>query len=56
MKRIARLSCVAACAAMLGGCQSFPLTSWMFKGKRSAPEQRIELAGNTAGALEEGLA
>ena len=56
MKRIARLSCVVACAAMLGGCQSFPLTSWMFKGKRSAPEQRIELAGNTAGALEEGRA
>lgn len=57
MKRIARLSCVVACAAMLGGCQSFPLTSWMFKGKRpAAAEQRIELAGNTAGALEEGRA
>jgi tetratricopeptide (TPR) repeat protein len=41
---------------MLGGCQSFPLTSWMFKGKRPAAEQRIELAGNTAGALEEGRA
>lgn len=54
MKRYAKLSCVVACAAMLGGCQSFPLTSWMFKGKRPAAEQRIELAGNTAGALEEG--
>lgn len=56
MKRLARLSCVVACAAMLGGCQSFPLTSWMFKGKRPAAEQRVELAGNTAGALEEGRA
>lgn len=56
MKRLAKISCVVACAAMLGGCQSFPLTSWMFKGTRPAAEQRTELAGNTAGALEEGRA
>lgn len=56
MKRLARFSCVAACAAMLGGCQSFPLTSWMFKGKRPATEQRLELAGNTEGTLEEARA
>ncbi|MXP41612.1 tetratricopeptide repeat protein [Altererythrobacter soli] len=56
MKRLVKFTCVAACAAMLGGCQSFPLTGWMFKGKRPAAEQRTELAGNTAGALEEGRA
>jgi len=48
-----RVSAVAAAALMLGGCQSFPLTSWMFKGERSETRQ---LAGNTAGALEEGRA
>lgn len=48
-----RVSAVAAAALMLGGCQSFPLTSWMFKSERSETRQ---LAGNTAGALEEGRA
>ncbi len=48
-----KVSAVAAAALMLGGCQSFPLTSWMFKGERS---ETRHLAGNTAGALEEGRA
>lgn len=56
MNKLAGISCLAACAAMLAGCQSFPLTGWMFKGKRPAAEQRTELAGNTAGSLEEGRA
>ena len=56
MKRIARLSCVAACAAMLGGCQSFPLTSWMFKGDRADRSEQRQLAANSGGALEEGRA
>jgi tetratricopeptide (TPR) repeat protein len=48
-----RLTCVVAAAISLGGCQSFPLTSWMFKKDRPTVEEH-RLAGNTAGALEEG--
>jgi len=56
MKLIAKLGCVVAGTAMLGGCQSFPLTSWLFKGGRPAQEQGQLLAGNAAGSLEEGRA
>jgi Flp pilus assembly protein TadD len=55
MKNGGKLLTVIGAAAMLGGCQSFPLTSWMFKDKRPATQQ-ASLAGNTAGALEEGRA
>ena len=55
MKAPVRLTCLVAAAVSLGGCQSFPLTSWMFKD-RSASEADPALAGNTAGALEEGTA
>lgn len=55
MKNGGKLFTVIGAAAMLSGCQSFPLTSWMFKDKRPASQQ-ASLAGNTAGALEEGRA
>jgi tetratricopeptide (TPR) repeat protein len=48
-----KLTFVVAAAVSLGGCQSFPLTSWMFKKDRPAVEDH-RLAGNTTGALEEG--
>lgn len=51
-----RLTCLVALAVSLGGCQSFPLTSWMFKKDRPASEADPQLAGTTAGALEEGRA
>lgn len=51
-----RLTILVAAAVSLGGCQSFPLTSWMFKKDRPASEADPQLAGNTAGALEEGRA
>lgn len=53
MKKIARFSCLLAGTVMLGGCQSFPLTSWMFKGDRPATPS-TQLAGNSIGSLEEG--
>jgi hypothetical protein len=56
MRLIGKLGCVVAGTAMLGGCQSFPLTSWLFKGGRPAHEQGQLLAGNSAGSLEEGRA
>lgn len=56
MRLIGKLSCIVAGTAMLGGCQSFPLTSWLFKGGRPAEEQSQLLAGNSAGSLEEGRA
>lgn len=56
MKQIARLACIIAGAAMLSGCQSFFLTSWMFKGGRSAGARGEALAANGAGALEDGRA
>jgi Flp pilus assembly protein TadD len=56
MKAPVRLTCLVAAAVSLGGCQSFPLTSWMFKKDRPASEAGPVLAGNTAGALEEGTA
>lgn len=55
MKTAMRLVVIGGAAAMLGGCQSFPLTSWMFKGKDTQREGQA-LAGNTAGALDEGRA
>ena len=54
MKAISRIACLIAGAALLGGCQSSPLTSWMFKGNRPSPEQGKALAGNAAGALQDG--
>jgi hypothetical protein len=53
MRQLAKLACMFAGTAMLGGCQSFPLTSWMFKGARPQA-QTTELAGNSVGSLEEG--
>ena len=51
-----RLACLVAAAVSLGGCQTFPLTSWMFKRDRPASDADPQLAGSTAGALEEGAA
>jgi tetratricopeptide (TPR) repeat protein len=45
---------LASAAAMLGGCQSFPLTSWMFKDARPAPARPLQLQGDPALAVEEG--
>jgi tetratricopeptide (TPR) repeat protein len=56
MKAPVRLTCLVAVAISLGGCQSFPLTSWLFKKDRPASEADPQLAGSTAGALEEGTA
>lgn len=56
MKAPVRLTCLVAVAVSLGGCQSFPLTSWMFNKDRPASEADPALAGNTSGALEEGAA
>ena len=56
MKTPVRLTCLVAAAVSLGGCQSFPLTSWLFKKDRPASEADPQLAGSTAGALEEGAA
>jgi tetratricopeptide (TPR) repeat protein len=56
MKATVRLTCLVTAAVSLGGCQSFPLTSWMFKKDRPASEAGPVLAGNSAGALEEGAA
>lgn len=56
MKAHVRLSCLVVAAVSLGGCQSFPLTSWMGKKDRPASDAEPALAGNTAGALEEGTA
>lgn len=53
---VARMACLAAGAALLGGCQSFPLTSWMFKGDRPTSGHERQLAGAPAGALEDGRA
>ena len=56
MKTPTRLASVALVAGLLGGCQSFPLTSWMFRGPPQEQEADRQLAANTAGALEEGRA
>ena len=56
MKAPVRLTCLVVAAVSLGGCQSFPLTSWLFKKDRPASEAGPQLAGSTAGALEEGAA
>jgi len=56
MKAPVRLTCLVVAAVSLGGCQSFPLTSWLFKKDRPASEADPQLAGSTAGALEEGAA
>jgi Flp pilus assembly protein TadD len=55
-KQHIRLTCLVAVAVSLGGCQSFPLTSWMFKKDAPAGAADARLAGNSAGALEEGAA
>ena len=56
MKAPVRLTCLVAATVALSGCQSFPLTSWLFKKDRPASEADLQLAGSTAGALEEGAA
>jgi len=57
MKVTGKIVFVAAAAVSLGGCQSFPLTSWMFRD--SEPNRNADqpqLASNATGALEEGRA
>lgn len=54
MRTVSRMVIAVGAVALLSGCQSFPLTSWMFKGKGAERSQPVELAGNTVGALEEG--
>jgi len=56
MKTALRLIAIAGTAAMLGGCQSFPLTSWMYKNRAPVRGEEAVLAGNTTGALDEGRA
>ena len=53
IKAPVKLTFVVAAAVSLGGCQSFPLTSWMFKKDRPAIAQH-GLSGSTIGAIEEG--
>jgi len=59
MKRnsIVRLSCLVVAAVSLSGCQSFPLTSWMFK--KAPPAERaqpVSFAQVASDALAEGAA
>ena len=56
MKATVRLTCLVTAAVSLSGCQSFPLTSWLFKNDRTASDADPQLAGSTTGALEEGAA
>jgi len=56
MTTATRFLAVAAAAAMLGGCQTFPLTSWMFRNGGPALEQRLQPASEAGLALEEGKA
>lgn len=56
MKKAIRLLAILGAAAALSGCQSFPLTSWMFKDRPNAGANRSALAGDTSGALDEGKA
>jgi Flp pilus assembly protein TadD len=51
-----RLGLVTMAAVSLGGCQSFPLTSWMFRDAQPDRASDQQLASNPAGALEEGRA
>jgi tetratricopeptide (TPR) repeat protein len=53
MTSFVRIAFAVTATVSLGGCQSFPLTSWMFKKERPRVEEH-RLAGNTTGALEEG--
>jgi len=56
MKKAIRLIAVLSTATVLGGCQSFPLTSWISKERPAAAAKRSALAENKSGALEEGKA
>jgi len=56
MKKAIRLIGVLSTAVVLGGCQSFPLTSWISKERPAAAAKRSALAENKSGALEEGKA
>jgi len=56
MKKAIRLLAALSMTAVLGGCQSFPLTSWMSKERPAAAAKRSALAENKSGALEEGKA
>lgn len=56
MRTARHILAVAGAAAMLGGCQTFPLTSWMFRNGGPAPEQRLLRASDGGLALEEGRA
>jgi tetratricopeptide (TPR) repeat protein len=47
---------LAVAAVSLGGCQSFPLTSWMFRDAQPERVDDEQLASNPTGALEEGRA
>lgn len=54
--KVAKLAIVAVTAVSLGGCQSFPLTSWMFRDSQPDRPADEQLASNPTGALEEGRA
>lgn len=49
-----RLTSLVVSAGLLAGCQSFALTSWMFKKGPDAQHATPRLAGDTSGALAEG--
>lgn len=54
--KVVKLAVVAVAAVSLGGCQSFPLTSWMFRDSQPDRPADQQLASNPTGALEEGRA
>ena len=49
-----RTIAIAGAAAMLGGCQGSPLTSWMFKSPGNAHSLSQPLAMTSASSLEQG--
>lgn len=56
MTYAAKLLALAGAAAMLSGCQSSPLTSWMFRDGRPASAQPLQFGGDAAVALMGGKA
>lgn len=54
MKKAIRVVAILGTTAILSGCQSFPLTSWMFKDRPAVGTKQGALVGNTSGALDEG--
>jgi Flp pilus assembly protein TadD len=56
MKVSIKVGLVAMAAVSLSGCQSFPLTSWMFRDAQPERSADHQLASSPTGALEEGRA